>query len=145
LTLRVPFLELKKWCQKSLCTMWVWQSVAPWIVVNISSWKDLVVERRVFKFVIWRPQNLWFRYSKKVAYGGIGSGLKFTTIQGLDICEIAWYYIIGLSKSTYMLYKLDSKQCFSFYHMGIKVRINYICQLGKWNPMFNQWLICLQI
>jgi hypothetical protein len=22
---------------------------------------------------------------------GVGSGWKFTTIQGLDICEIAWY------------------------------------------------------
>ncbi len=42
-----------------------------------------------------------------------------------------------------MLYKLDSKQGFGFYHMGIKVHINYISQISKSSPMFNQWLICL--
>jgi hypothetical protein len=33
----------------------------------------------------------------------------------------------------------------SFYHMGTKVHINYICQPGKWSPMFNHWLTCLHI
>ncbi len=28
----------------------------------------------------------------------------------------------------------------SFYHMGTKVHINYICQPSKWSPMFNHWL-----
>ncbi len=46
---------------------------------------------------------------RRLHTGGIGSGLKFNTIQGLDICEIAWYYIVGFSKSTYMLYKLNNK------------------------------------
>jgi hypothetical protein len=35
---------------------------------------------------------------------------KFTTIQGVNIYETAWYLIIGLSRSTYMLYKSNNKQ-----------------------------------
>jgi hypothetical protein len=41
---------------------------------------------------------------------GDGRRRKFIIIQGLDICKIAWYQIVGLLKLTYMLYKLDSKQ-----------------------------------
>jgi hypothetical protein len=45
---------------------------------------------------------------------------NFITIQGLDIYEIAWYQIIGLSRSTYMLYKLDRKQGYQFLPHGNK-------------------------
>ncbi len=32
----------------------------------------------------------------------------------------------------------------SFYHMGTKVHINYICQPRKWSPiLFSHWLTCL--
>ncbi len=34
---------------------------------------------------------------------------KFITIYEIDIYEMTWYKIVGLSKSTYMLYKIDSK------------------------------------
>jgi hypothetical protein len=51
---------------------------------------------------------------------GVGSGRKFITIQGLDIYEIAWYQIIGLSRLTYMLYKSDNKQGCRFLPHGNK-------------------------
>jgi hypothetical protein len=35
---------------------------------------------------------------------------KLITIQEIDIYEMTWYKIIGLSKSTYMLYKTNPKQ-----------------------------------
>jgi hypothetical protein len=35
---------------------------------------------------------------------------KFIMIQEIDICEMTLYKIIGLSKSTYMLYKVDFKR-----------------------------------
>jgi hypothetical protein len=38
------------------------------------------------------------------------SNKKLITIQEINICEMAWYKIIRLSKSTYMLYKVDSKR-----------------------------------
>jgi hypothetical protein len=34
---------------------------------------------------------------------------KFITIQEINIYEMTWFKIIGLSKLTYMLYKVDSK------------------------------------
>jgi len=39
------------------------------LLSTFSLWKD-VVEIRVLEFVFWKPQNKWFRYSKKVAYEG---------------------------------------------------------------------------
>jgi hypothetical protein len=47
---------------------------------------------------------------KRLHMKGVGSRRKFIIIQGLDICETTWYKIIGFSKLTYMLYKLDNKQ-----------------------------------
>jgi hypothetical protein len=66
-------------------------------------------------------QEFWsLSFENRKAYGldipkrlhtrGVESGQKFITIQGLDICEIVWYQIVGLSRLTYMLYKLDNKQ-----------------------------------
>jgi len=34
---------------------------------------------------------------------------KFITIQEINIYEMTWYKIVGLSRSTYMLYKANSK------------------------------------
>jgi hypothetical protein len=45
---------------------------------------------------------------------------KFITIQEINICEMAWYKIVGLSKSTYMLYKAISKQECRFLPHGNK-------------------------
>jgi hypothetical protein len=45
---------------------------------------------------------------------------KFITIQEIDICEMAWYKIIGLSKSTYMLYKVNPKRECKFLPHGNK-------------------------
>jgi len=41
-------------------------------------------------------------------------------IQEIDIYEMAWYKIVGLSKSTYMIYKVDSKQRCRFLLHGNK-------------------------
>jgi hypothetical protein len=51
---------------------------------------------------------------------GIRSKQKFIIIQGLDICEIVWYQIIGLSKLTYKLYKSDNEQGCQFLPHGNK-------------------------
>jgi hypothetical protein len=40
---------------------------------------------------------------------GNGRWQKFITIQGLDICKNVKYEIVSFSRSTYMLYKFDSK------------------------------------
>jgi len=34
---------------------------------------------------------------------------KYLTMPCVDICEIFWYKIIGVSRSTYMLHKFDNK------------------------------------
>jgi hypothetical protein len=34
---------------------------------------------------------------------------KYLTMQDVDICEIDWYKIVGVSRSMYMLHKFDSK------------------------------------
>jgi len=60
----------------------------------------------------------------------------------LDIYKIAWYQIIGLSKSKYMLYK---SSCQFLPHVATKVHINYIYQPGKQSEMFNHWLTYLRI
>ncbi len=41
---------------------------------------------------------------------GVESGRKFTTMQGSNIYKTTWYQIVGLSRSTNMLYKLDNKR-----------------------------------
>jgi hypothetical protein len=45
---------------------------------------------------------------------------KLMMIQEIDIYEMTWYKIIGLSRSTYMLYKVDSKQGCKFLPHGNK-------------------------
>jgi hypothetical protein len=45
---------------------------------------------------------------------------KFMTIQEIDICETTWYKINGLLRSTYILYKVDSKQGCRFLPHGNK-------------------------
>jgi hypothetical protein len=59
-------------------------------------------------------------------------------IQEIDIYETAWYKIVGLSKSTYMLYKVDSKQRYvDFYFMETKAHINFEFQRYRQNQIFN--------
>ncbi len=45
---------------------------------------------------------------------------EFIIIQEIDIYETTWYKIIGLSKSTYMLYKVNSKRGCRFLPHGNK-------------------------
>jgi hypothetical protein len=45
---------------------------------------------------------------------------KFFTIQEIDICETTWYKIVGLLRSTYMLYKANSKRGCRFLPQGHK-------------------------
>jgi hypothetical protein len=40
------------------------------LLLALSSYKDLIVETIFLEFVLWRLENIWFRYSKKVAYEG---------------------------------------------------------------------------
>jgi hypothetical protein len=35
---------------------------------------------------------------------------KFVTFQERDVCETAWYKIMGILKSTYMNYKQENKR-----------------------------------
>ncbi len=41
-------------------------------------------------------------------------------MQGVDICETAWYKIIGVSRSMYMLYKSSTKRSCRFLPHGNK-------------------------
>jgi hypothetical protein len=44
----------------------------------------------------------------------------FIMIQEIPFCETSWYKIVGLSRSTYMLYKIDSKKGCRFLPHGNK-------------------------
>ncbi len=68
---------------------------------------------------------------------------KFITIQEIDICEMTWYKIISLSKSTYMLYKTNLKRGCKFLLRNNKVCINSELQSSRWSQMFNPWLTWL--
>jgi hypothetical protein len=35
---------------------------------------------------------------------------KFVTLEKKDVCETAWYKIMGISRSTYMSYKQENKR-----------------------------------
>jgi hypothetical protein len=55
-------------------------------------------------------QSLWHGYSKKVACERRHEVTKVDhNLEEIDIYEMTWYKIVGLSTSTYMLYKVDSK------------------------------------
>jgi hypothetical protein len=62
---------------------------------------------------------------------------KFIMIQEINICETTWYEIVGLSKLTYMLHKVDFKRGCRFIPHGKKAGINYELQPSRWNQMFN--------
>jgi hypothetical protein len=72
-----------------------------------------------------------------------GRQQKFITIQSLDICETTWYQNIGFSRSIPCYTNQITSEVVSFYHMGTKVHINYVCQFDKNSLMFNHWSIFL--
>jgi len=112
------------------------------LLSTLSSWEDNIVEKRILGFFLWRMQSVWHGYSKMVACERKHEGWKFIMIQEIIICEMTWYKIIGLSKSTYMLYKIDSKRgCNVCLYLTItKVHINYKFEPSRQNKMFNPWL-----
>jgi len=65
---------------------------------------------------------------------------KFITIQEIDIYEMTWYKIIRLSRSTYILYKVNSKWGCIFLLHGNKGSHKLQTQTKRWNQMFNHLL-----
>jgi len=57
---------------------------------------------------------------RRLHISGIESEQKIIIIQGSDIFQTTWYQIVGFSKSTYMLYKLDNKRGCQFLPHGNK-------------------------
>jgi hypothetical protein len=53
---------------------------------------------------------------------------EFITIEEINICETAWYQIIRLLRSEYMLYKVVANKVVNFSPMEIRVYINYEIQ-----------------
>jgi len=105
----IRFITARTWGKLSpfpYIILYVWQQGLHPLLLTFSLCKDFV-DTRVLELVLWRPQNIWFRYSKKVAYEG--REWKFIIIQGVNICETVWYQIIGLLRSTYMLCKSNNK------------------------------------
>ncbi len=105
----------------SLFGMWVPHCVPHGIAINI--------------FLV-RKQHCWnksfevcpLRSAKSMAWifqkGCKHEVMKVCHNQEIYICKMAWYKIVGLSKSIYMLYKENSKCGCDFYFMEIKACIN---------------------
>jgi hypothetical protein len=41
-------------------------------------------------------------------------------LQETDVCEIVWYKIMGISRSSYMSYKQETKEGARFYNIEIR-------------------------
>jgi hypothetical protein len=82
--------------------------------------KDIVLEARILELVVWGPKSLWIRYSKKATYKRKHELTKVYDYASVDIYETTWYKIIGVSKSTYVLYKFESKWGCQFLPHGNK-------------------------
>ncbi len=93
-------------------TMLELKRVVCWIVVNKFFFHEMTI---LLKQEFWNKSfenqtTHTLDISKKLHGRGGVSCTKFVTIQKNNIYEIAWYKIIGISRSTYMSYKHKNKK-----------------------------------
>jgi len=82
--------------------------------------KTLLLKQEFWSFSFEDYKTYGWHIPRRLHTRGVRSGWKFIIIQGLDICEIARCQIIGLSRSTYMLYKSNIKRWCQFLSHGNK-------------------------
>jgi hypothetical protein len=109
LTLKFLFLEWKRCCQWTPCIVWMHHSIAWWIVVNIFLVQRLLLIQEFWSLSFEDRKTYGLDIPKRLHMKGDRGQWKFIIIQCVNICEIVWYQIIGLLRSTYMLYKSNNK------------------------------------
>ncbi len=90
------------------------------IVVNIFCCEKMLFRKEFWCLSFEDHRTYGLDIPKRLHMKGNMKRQKFIIVQEMEIYEIAWYKIIVLPKSTYMLYKVDCEQGCKFLPHGNK-------------------------